>query len=111
MTETSLQDILGAGTKFDYVWDNASKEPTGSGKACIDCAKLWNVQLYVYVSSAGVYKPSSTTTFPMSETTTPVKESAGQVMFENYAIEQGLPLVSFRPQYIYGEKANKHDYM
>jgi nucleoside-diphosphate-sugar epimerase len=110
MTESDLQSLLGENIKFDYIWDNASKEPMGAGKACIDCAKNWNVQLYVYVSSAGIYQPNDETTFPMSETT-PVKAKAGQVLFENYAIEQGLPLVSFRPQYIYGEKANKFDYM
>ena len=29
----------------------------------------------------------------------------------NTAIESGLPFVSFRPQYIYGEKSNKWDYI
>jgi nucleoside-diphosphate-sugar epimerase len=110
MTESDLQSLLGEETKFDYVWDNASKEPVGAAKACVDCAKTWNVQLYTYVSSAGVYKPTDATIFPMAETT-PVKATAGQVALESYAIEQGLPLVSFRPQYIYGEKANKYDYM
>jgi nucleoside-diphosphate-sugar epimerase len=110
MTASDLQSLLGEGAKFDYVWDNASKEPVGAGKACVDCAKTWGVNLYTYVSSAGVYKPTADTVFPMSEST-PVKSSAGQVALENYAVEQGLPLVAFRPQYIYGEKANKHDYL
>lgn len=111
MTAADLQSILGGDDiTFDYVWDNASKAPTGAGKACVDCAKNWNVQLYIYVSSAGVYKPTAETSFPMSEST-PIKTTAGQVELENYAVEQGLPLVSFRPQYIYGEKANKFDYM
>jgi nucleoside-diphosphate-sugar epimerase len=110
-TASDLQSLFGEGTKFDYVWDNASKEPVGAGKACVDCAKAWGPNLYIYVSSAGVYKPTEDTVFPMSEETTPVKSTAGQVTVENYAVEQGLPLVAFRPQYIYGEKANKHDYM
>jgi nucleoside-diphosphate-sugar epimerase len=110
MTATDLQAILGDGVTFDYVWDNASKAPTGAGKACVDCAKTWGVKLYTYVSSAGVYKPAADASFPMPETT-PVKATAGQVELENYAVEQGLPLVSFRPQYIYGEKSNKFDYM
>mmetsp|Transcript_17533 Transcript_17533/g.39617 ORF Transcript_17533/g.39617 Transcript_17533/m.39617 type:complete len:228 (-) Transcript_17533:78-761(-) len=46
----------------------------------------------------------------MSEATTPTKDS-GQIKQENYAAEIGLPLVSFRPQYIYGPKANKYDYI
>ncbi len=32
-------------------------------------------------------------------------------IFDNYAVEIGLPLVSFRPQYIYGPKSNKYDYI
>jgi nucleoside-diphosphate-sugar epimerase len=57
-----------------------------------------------------MYTPAEGGTFPMPETT-PVKESSGQFEFEQYVLEKGLPLVSFRPQYIYGEKANKHDYL
>ena len=33
-------------------------------------------------------------------------------MMDQYIAEEcKLPLVSFRPQYIYGEKSNKHDYI
>jgi nucleoside-diphosphate-sugar epimerase len=107
MTADSLQKILGD-AKFDYVWDNASKSPEGAGKAICDCSKEWGVKLFTYVSSAGMYKPDGT--FPMPETT-PIKEGAGQALFETYAVELGLPLVSFRPQYIYGPKSNKNDYI
>jgi nucleoside-diphosphate-sugar epimerase len=107
----AMQSLLGVDTKFDYVFDNASKSPDeGAGKACADCAKNWGVQLYVYVSSAGLYKPGPDGPFPMPETTK-IKESAGQAQFDKYCVDLGLPLVSFRPQYIYGEKANKYDYM
>jgi nucleoside-diphosphate-sugar epimerase len=109
MTAADLQKLLGD-QKFDYVWDNASKKPEGAGKAICDCAKDWGVKLFTYVSSAGIYKPSADTVFPMAETT-PIKDSAGQALFDNYAVEIGLPLVSFRPQYIYGPKANKYDYI
>ena len=108
MTKESLQSLLGENAKFDYVWDNASKGPQGAGKACADCAKDWNVQLYTYVSSAGMYQPNQI--FPMPETT-PIKETSGQALFDQYCVDLGLPLVSFRPQYIYGPKANKFDYM
>jgi len=107
MTKESLQSLLGGAT-FDYVWDNASKKPEGAGKACADAAKDWGCKLYTFVSSAGMYQPDGT--FPMPETT-PIKETAGQALFENYCVDIGLPLVSFRPQYIYGPKANKFDYM
>ncbi len=109
MTAEDLKSLLG-GQSFDYVWDNASKGPVGAGKAVCDCAKEWNVKMFTYVSSAGIYKPDSSTVFPMPETT-PIKDSAGQAQFDAYAVELGLPLVSFRPQYIYGPKANKHDYI
>lgn len=110
MTSESLQSLLGEGESYEYVWDNASKGPVGSGKAICDCAKKWGTKLFTYVSSAGMYKPDADAVFPMSETT-PIKDNAGQNLFDQYAIELGLPLVSFRPQYIYGEKANKYDYI
>ena len=106
MTAADMQSLLKQ--PYDYVWDNASKGAAGAGKAVIDCAKDWNSKLLTYVSSAGIYLPDDT--FPMPETT-PTKDSAGQVQYENYAIESGLPFVSFRPQYIYGEKSNKWDYI
>jgi nucleoside-diphosphate-sugar epimerase len=109
MTADSLQSILGE-TSYEYVWDNASKKPEGAGKAICDCAKSWNTKLFTYVSSAGMYQPTKDTVYPMAETT-PIKESAGQNQFDNYAVEIGLPLVSIRPQYIYGPKASKYDYI
>jgi nucleoside-diphosphate-sugar epimerase len=107
MTASDMQSLLGQ--SYDYVWDNASKKAScGAGKAVIDCVKEWNSKLLTYVSSAGIYKPKDE--FPMPETT-PVKDTAGQVEYEKYAVEKGLPFVSFRPQYIYGEKSNKWDYI
>lgn len=96
--------------EYDYVWDNNSKAPEGAAKALCELAKGWGVKLYTYVSSAGIYKTDDKTPFPMAETT-PIKDSAAQAMFEAYAVELGLPLVSFRPQYIYGPKSNKHSYI
>jgi len=109
MTADDVNSLLGGDT-FEYVWDNASKGPVGSGKAICDAAKGWNPKLFAYVSSAGMYQPTDDTVFPMAETT-PIKESAGQAQFEAYAAEIGLPLVTFRPQYIYGPKANKYSYI
>jgi len=110
MTASDLQGLLGGDASFTYVWDNASKGPEGSGKAVCDCAKIWGTKLYTFVSSAGIYQPAKDAVFPMAETT-PVKQSAGQAKLESYAVDIGLPLVSFRPQYIYGPKSNKHDYI
>jgi len=110
MTASDLQKLLGGDASFTYVWDNASKGPEGAGKAVCDCAKTWGTKLFTYVSSAGIYQPPKDAVFPMAETT-PIKASAGQAKFEAYAVEAGLPLVSFRPQYIYGPKSNKFDYI
>eukprot|EP00532_Pseudo-nitzschia_australis_P017529 CAMPEP_0168266994 /NCGR_PEP_ID=MMETSP0141_2-20121125/12847_1 /TAXON_ID=44445 /ORGANISM="Pseudo-nitzschia australis, Strain 10249 10 AB" /LENGTH=374 /DNA_ID=CAMNT_0008207123 /DNA_START=128 /DNA_END=1249 /DNA_ORIENTATION=+ len=108
----NIQAWLG-GEEFEYIWDNYSKGPEGSSKALVDIAKDWEcLKLYVYISSAGLYLPTDATEFPMTEATTPIKESAGQAKMDNYIAEEcKLPLVSFRPQYIYGEKSNKHDYI
>lgn len=112
MDAKSIQDLLG-GEEFEYIWDNYSKGPEGSSKALCDIAKDWGcLKLYVYISSAGMYQPTDATEFPMSEATTPIKASSGQAKMDNYIAEEcKLPLVSFRPQYIYGEKSNKHDYI
>ena len=109
MTAADLKRMLGD-ESFEYIWDNSSKGAEGAGKAICDCAKDWGVKLLTYVSSAGMYKPAKDATFPMPETT-PIKETSGQAQYDAYAVELGLPLVSFRPQYIYGEKSNKHDYI
>ena len=109
MSPEQLQSYVD-GSKFDYVWDNASKNAEGLGKAVLECSKMWGVKLLVYVSSAGMYTPAPDGPFPMSETT-PIKESAGQNQYDQYAVNAGLPLASFRPQYIYGPKANKYDYL
>ena len=109
MTPSDFQGILGGrDAAFDYIWDNHSKKPEGASKLLCDSAKNWNTKLFTYVSSAGMYQPTGE--FPMPETT-PVKESAGQHLFEQYAIGIELPFVSFRPQYIYGPKSNKNDYI
>jgi nucleoside-diphosphate-sugar epimerase len=112
---TTVQSWLNNGedenVKFEYIFDNFSQGPQKGGKAICDCAQQWNCQLYVYVSSAGMYQPNEYTTFPMPEDTTPIKETAGQAQQDAYAVALGLPLVSFRPQYIYGPNSNKYDYL
>ena len=110
----TMQDWLGGeDAKFEYIYDNYSKGPEGSSKALCDCAKTWGcVNLYTYISSAGMYQPTDATEFPMAEDTTPIKESSGQAKMDSYVAEEcNLPLVSFRPQYIYGEQSNKDDYI
>merc|ERR1719203_2312161 len=110
MTADDVRELLGTDESYDYVWDNASKGDSGVGKAVVDCAKAWDVKMLTYVSSAGIYQPGEDDVFPMPETT-PFKETAGQVLYEKYAISSGIPFASFRPQYIYGPNSNKHDYL
>lgn len=107
-----MQNMLGGKRfTFEYVFDNASKKPAAEYKALVDCAAEWeNLKMYCYVSSAGMYTPDADGPYPMPETTA-VKESSGQYQFEQYVLEKKMPLVSFRPQYIYGEKSNKFDYL
>ncbi|CAM9114792.1 unnamed protein product [Chrysoparadoxa australica] len=91
---------------FDYVFDNFAKDVA----TCSDLAgkaKEWGVKNYVYVSSAGMYKDSDEV--PLVETCE-AKET-GQRTVEKHAESLGLPWTSFRPQYIYGPKTNKRDYL
>lgn len=113
MTASDVQSLLGDGQTYSYVWDNASKKPEGAAKAVCDCAASWgDLKLYTYVSSAGMYKPDEGAVFPMDEDATPIKESTGQNLFDKYCKDDlKMPYVSFRPQYIYGPKASKYDYI
>jgi nucleoside-diphosphate-sugar epimerase len=116
MNQNALRTIL-SGQTYHYVWDNASQNDQGLGKALIDLLSndmnyRTTLRLLCYVSSAGMYTPSSKHgRYPLIENQTPIKSSAGQNLYEQYAVSQNLPLTSFRPQYIYGPKSNKFDYM
>lgn len=96
-----------AGKSFTHVFDNFAKNvdtvQTVAGKAKAE----WNVKNYAYVSSAGMYEASVPQ--PMMEVS--LTKTTGQREVEMYLDEQGLPWTSFRPQYIYGPKTNKRDYL
>jgi nucleoside-diphosphate-sugar epimerase len=118
------------GKSFTHVFDNFAKDvktvETVAGKAKAE----WKVKNYAYVSSAGMYE--SKVAQPMVEimqtkTTGQVcstvglfwlyirslltLETTGQREVEMYLEAQGLPWTAFRPQYIYGPKTNKRDYL
>uniref|UniRef100_A0A7S2XZ15 NAD-dependent epimerase/dehydratase domain-containing protein n=1 Tax=Fibrocapsa japonica TaxID=94617 RepID=A0A7S2XZ15_9STRA len=97
--------LLGDKT-FKYVFDNYAKDED-TCKAVADLSKKWDVDNYVYVSSAGMYK--STDEVPMTEST--ATKETGQKAVEEYAASIGLPWTAFRPQYIYGPLTNKRDYL
>jgi len=69
-------------------------------------AKQWEVSNYVFVSSAGMYKGASQ---PMKERDE--VKATGQRAVEELLEAEGLPFTVFRPQYIYGPKTNKRDYI
>eukprot|EP00439_Symbiodinium_sp_Y106_P028617 s1669_g3.t1 len=65
----------------------------------------WSPKVYAYVSSGGMYKPVPTG--PLIE--------GGAVKLDNKQLNNarglGLNWCAFRPQYIYGPKTNKRDYI
>lgn len=88
----------------DYIFDNQNVCPEDVQKV----VSTWNPKLYVYVSSGGMYLPVADG--PLLETGG-VKEDNPQLQIERRAAEAGLPWVAFRPQYIYGPKTHKRDYI
>ena len=102
------------GGSFDYIVDNYSKdESSDASKALLEMASASSMQKYVYVSSAGLYKPEAPfggdDSGPLLEDM-PVKD-AGQARFEKEFASLNVPFFSFRPQYIYGKLANKFSYI
>ena len=102
---TAVKGVLGDKT-FDFVYDNFAKDPS-SAEPVASLAKAWGVKNYVFVSSAGMYKGKDE--YPIVEALD--VKTTGQREVEMYADSLGLPWSSFRPQYIYGPKANKRDYL
>lgn len=90
--------------RCDYVFDNQNVCPKDVQQAVAPMKP----KAYVYVSSGGMYKPVPEG--PLLETTD-VKQDNKQLGIERNAQGLGLPLVAFRPQYIYGARQNKNDYL
>lgn len=88
----------------DFVFDNQNVCPTDVQKA----VAAWNPKAYAYVSSGGMYKPVAEG--PLLEVGE-VKEDNKQLGIERSAQAAGLAWSAFRPQYIYGPKTNKRDYI
>ena len=105
LSSSSVSEALEGQGPFEYVFDNWSKE-ADSAKPAVELAKAWDVSNYVFVSSAGMYKGASQ---PMKESDE--VKATGQRAVEELLAAEGLPWTSFRPQYIYGPKTNKRDYI
>lgn len=93
----------GVGT-CEYVFDNQNVCP----KDVQSAVKSWNPKAYAYVSSGGMYKPVKEGALVE---TGAVKEDNAQLAIEKSAAEHGLSWSAFRPQYIYGPKTNKREYI
>jgi len=88
----------------DYVFDNQNVCPQDVQQA----VAAWAPKAYAYVSSGGMYKPrGDKALIEVGE----VKEDNKQLSIERNAASLGLNWSAFRPQYIYGPKTNKRDYI
>ncbi|XP_062189843.1 chloroplast stem-loop binding protein of 41 kDa a, chloroplastic-like [Phragmites australis] len=92
-----------SGASFDVVLDNNGKD-LDAVKPVADWAKSAGVGQFLFISSAGIYKPTNE---PPHVEGDAVKESAGHVGVEKYIAEQFSSWASFRPQYMIGSGNNK----
>lgn len=99
--------VQGLAGKFDVVYDNNGKD-LDSCKPLIDAFK-GTVKNFVFVSSAGMYKPDNIEPCAVEESER--KSSAGHYGVEEYLAESGAPFTIFRPLYIYGKFTAKGAYL
>uniref|UniRef100_A0A7R9XUS5 NAD-dependent epimerase/dehydratase domain-containing protein n=2 Tax=Viridiplantae TaxID=33090 RepID=A0A7R9XUS5_9VIRI len=98
----AIADAVG-GKKFDVVVDNNGKA-LDTVQPVADWAVAQGAAQFLYVSSAGIYKPSVT---PPHVEGDPVKASASHVAVEEYLAAAPIAESIFRPQYITGSGNNK----
>ena len=92
-----------AGAQFDVVVDNNGKDLDSVGPVAA-FAKQCGAKQFLFVSSAGMYKPTPT---PPHLEGDAVKESAGHVQVEAKLATMPFSFASFRPQYFTGYGNNK----
>ncbi|CAL5089373.1 unnamed protein product [Urochloa decumbens] len=96
--------VGGSASAFDVVLDNNGKD-LDAVRPVADWAKASGVGQFLFISSAGIYKPTEE---PPHVEGDAVKESAGHVAVESYLAEQFAgSWASFRPQYMIGSGNNK----
>lgn len=91
------------GASFDVVLDNNGKD-LDAVKPVAEWAKSAGVGQFLFISSAGIYKPTEE---PPHIEGDAVKEDAGHVGVEKYIAGQFSNWASFRPQYMIGSGNNK----
>ncbi|MBD2006601.1 MULTISPECIES: NAD-dependent epimerase/dehydratase family protein [Cyanophyceae] len=85
---------------FDAIFDNNGRELSDTQPL----AEIFKdrVQHFVYMSSAGVYLKSDQMPHVEGDAVDPKSRHKGKFETEAYLIQQGLPVTSIRPTYIYG---------
>ncbi|KAL3531348.1 hypothetical protein ACH5RR_010670 [Cinchona calisaya] len=91
------------GAAFDVVLDNNGKD-LDAVRPVADWAKSSGVKQFLFISSAGIYKPTDE---PPHVEGDAVKADAGHVGVEKYISEIFESWASFRPQYMIGSGNNK----
>ncbi|PIA30770.1 hypothetical protein AQUCO_05400106v1 [Aquilegia coerulea] len=91
------------GLSFDVVLDNNGKD-LDTVRPVVDWAKSAGVKQFLYISSAGIYKPSEE---PPHVEGDAVKADASHVAVEKYIAEVFSSWAIFRPQYMIGSGNNK----
>jgi nucleoside-diphosphate-sugar epimerase len=89
-----------SGQQFDAIFDNNGRELSDTQPL----AEIFQgqVQHFIYMSSAGVYRKSDQMPHVEGDPIDPKSRHKGKHDTERYLIEQGLPFTSIRPTYIYG---------
>ncbi|KAJ7972796.1 chloroplast stem-loop binding protein of 41 kDa [Quillaja saponaria] len=91
------------GEAFDVVLDNNGKD-LGTVRPVVDWAKSSGVKQFLYISSAGIYKPTDEPPHVEGDV---VKADAGHVGVEKYIEDVFGSWAIFRPQYMLGSGNNK----
>ncbi|KAI3449633.1 hypothetical protein Pfo_006298 [Paulownia fortunei] len=91
------------GAAFDVVLDNNGKD-LDAVRPVADWAKSTGVKQFLFISSAGIYKPTEEPPHVEGDI---VKAHAGHVGVEKYISEIFGNWASFRPQYMIGSGNNK----
>ncbi|KAL6769739.1 CSP41A [Auxenochlorella protothecoides x Auxenochlorella symbiontica] len=100
-TDSSFLESL---KPYDVVVENNGKD-LDTCKPLIDAFKGRKGTQYIFIASAGAYKPDPNQP-PLVEGD-PRKESAGHVAVEKYIEQEHLPYTVFQPLYIYGPHTAK----
>ena len=88
------------GQKFDAIFDNNGRELKDT-KPLVEIFK-GQLQHFIYVSSAGVYLPSTQMPHREDDPVDPQSRHKGKYETEKYLASEKIPFTSVRPTYIYG---------